>query len=74
MAGIAQAGDDFGLDRQLHGRAAERFGRERTGNTVELEQDAARLDAEAFSRAAMKLPVKTKVVARLGDTSHLGGE
>ena len=28
--------------------------------------------AEAFSRAAMKLPIKTKVVARLGDTSHLG--
>jgi large subunit ribosomal protein L16 len=27
-----------------------------------------------FSRAAMKLPIKTKVVARLGDTSHLGGE
>ena len=30
------------------------------------------LAAEAFSRAAMKLPIKTKVVARLGDTSHLG--
>ncbi len=30
--------------------------------------------AMAFSRAAMKLPIKTKVVARLGDTSHLGGE
>ena len=30
--------------------------------------------AEAFSRAAMKLPIKTKVVARLGDTSHLGGD
>ena len=28
----------------------------------------------AFQRAAMKLPIKTKVVARLGDTSHLGGE
>jgi large subunit ribosomal protein L16 len=28
----------------------------------------------AFSRAAMKLPIKTKVVARLGDTSHLGAE
>jgi large subunit ribosomal protein L16 len=26
----------------------------------------------AFSRAAMKLPIKVKVVARLGDTSHLG--
>ena len=31
------------------------------------------LAAEAFERAAMKLPIKTKVVARLGDTSHLGG-
>ncbi|WP_174291906.1 50S ribosomal protein L16 [Sphingomonas bacterium] len=30
--------------------------------------------AEAFERAAMKLPIKVKVVARLGDTSHLGGE
>ena len=30
--------------------------------------------AMAFSRAAMKLPIKVKVVARLGDTSHLGGE
>jgi large subunit ribosomal protein L16 len=26
-----------------------------------------------LSSAAMKLPIKTKVVARLGDTSHLGG-
>ncbi|MBB5716206.1 50S ribosomal protein L16 [Sphingomonas aerophila] len=33
-----------------------------------------KLAAEAFERAAMKLPIKTKVVARLGDTSHLGGE
>ena len=30
--------------------------------------------ALAFERAAMKLPIKTKVIARLGDTSHLGGE
>ena len=29
--------------------------------------------ALAFERAAMKLPIKTKVVARLGDTSHLEG-
>ena len=40
----------------------------------ELDGVAGPLAAEAFSRAAMKLPVKTKVVARLGDTSHLGGE
>ncbi|WP_375382604.1 50S ribosomal protein L16 [uncultured Sphingomonas sp.] len=33
-----------------------------------------KLAAEAFERAAMKLPIKVKVVARLGDTSHLGGE
>ena len=29
--------------------------------------------ALAFERAAMKLPIKTKVIARLGDTSHLEG-
>ena len=40
----------------------------------ELDGVAGPLAAEAFERAAMKLPVKTKVVARLGDTSHLGGE
>ena len=33
-----------------------------------------KIAAEAFERAAMKLPIKTKVVARLGDVSHLGGE
>ena len=41
---------------------------------LELDGVAGPLAAEAFSRAAMKLPIKTKVVARLGDTSHLGGE
>ena len=40
----------------------------------EVDGVAGPLAAEAFSRAAMKLPIKTKVVARLGDTSHLGGE
>ena len=40
----------------------------------ELDGVAGPLAAEAFSRAAMKLPIKTKVIARLGDTSHLGGE
>ena len=29
--------------------------------------------ALAYERAAMKLPIKTKVIARLGDTSHLEG-
>ena len=40
----------------------------------ELDGVEGPLAAEAFERAAMKLPIKTKVVARLGDTSHLGGE
>ena len=40
----------------------------------ELDGVAGPLAAEAFSRAAMKLPIKTKVVARLGDFTHLGGE
>ena len=40
----------------------------------ELDGVPGPLAAEAFSRAAMKLPIKTKVIARLGDTSHLGGE
>ena len=40
----------------------------------ELDGVPGPLAAEAFSRAAMKLPIKTKIVARLGDTSHLGGE
>jgi large subunit ribosomal protein L16 len=40
----------------------------------ELDGVSGPLAAEAFSRAAMKLPIKTKVVARLGDVSHLGGE
>lgn len=39
----------------------------------ELDGVEGRLAAEAFERAAMKLPIKTKVVARLGDTSHLEG-
>ena len=29
---------------------------------------------EALHQASYKLPIKTKVVARLGDTSHLGAE
>ncbi|MEQ1724845.1 MAG: 50S ribosomal protein L16 [Sphingopyxis sp.] len=38
----------------------------------ELDGVSGPLAAEAFSRAAMKLPIKTRVVARLGDTTHLG--
>ena len=38
----------------------------------ELDGVPGPLAAVAFQRAAMKLPIKTKVVARLGDTSHLG--
>ena len=40
----------------------------------ELDGVEGKIAAEAFERAAMKLPIKVKVVARLGDTSHLGGE
>src|SRR3546814_14901254 len=40
----------------------------------ELDGVPGSVAAGAFERAAMKLPVKTKVVARLGDTSHLGGK
>ena len=39
----------------------------------ELDGVPGPLAAEAFERAAMKLPIKVKVVARLGDTSHLEG-
>jgi large subunit ribosomal protein L16 len=39
----------------------------------ELDGVPGPLAAEAFERAAMKLPIKTKVVARLGDTTHLEG-
>src|ERR1700709_2460812 len=38
----------------------------------ELDGVPGDIAAIAFSRAAMKLPIKTKVDARLGDTSHLG--
>ncbi len=40
----------------------------------ELDGVEGKIAAEAFERAAMKLPIKVKVVARMGDTSHLGGE
>src|SRR6185369_2231435 len=42
---LAEASDDLRLDRQLLGRALERHLGDRTGHAVELEQDAARLDA-----------------------------
>ena len=40
----------------------------------ELDGVPGPIAALAFERAAMKLPIKTKVIARFGDTSHLGGE
>ena len=40
----------------------------------ELDGVPGPLAAVAFSRAMEKLPIKTKVVARLGDFSHLGAE
>jgi len=40
----------------------------------ELDGVPADLARREFELAQAKLPIKTKVVARLGDTSHLGGE
>ena len=40
----------------------------------ELDGVPGPIAAVAFSRAMEKLPIKTKVVARLGDFSHLGAE
>ena len=63
--------------RQGKGKGAVEFwaARVKPGRILfELDGVPGPLAAEAFSRAAMKLPIKTKVVARLGDTSHLGGE
>src|SRR5690606_28689868 len=50
---VAEAGNHLGLDRQLHRGTAERFGSQRTGNAVQLEQDATRLHASGpvFDRA-----------------------
>jgi hypothetical protein len=41
----AEAGDQLGLDRQLGGGEQERFLRDLAADAVDLEQDAARLDA-----------------------------
>jgi large subunit ribosomal protein L16 len=63
--------------RQGKGKGAVEFwaARVKPGRILfELDGVSGPLAAEAFSRAAMKLPIKTKVVARLGDVSHLGGE
>ena len=76
--GVAQAQTPRDLFQQalIQERAAGDLSK-----AIQLFQRAAKdaagdraLAAEAFERAAMKLPIKTKVVARLGDTSHLGGE
>ncbi len=40
----------------------------------ELDGVPGPIAATAFSRAAEKLPIKVKVVARLGDFSHLGAD
>ena len=63
--------------RQGKGKGANEYwaARVKPGRILfELDGVEGGLAAEAFERAAMKLPIKTKVVARLGDTSHLGGE
>src|SRR3546814_21059840 len=52
-SGVAEPRHHLGLDRQLHRCTLERFRRERAGNAVQLEQDAAGLDARRpeFRRA-----------------------
>ncbi len=63
--------------RQGKGKGAIEFwaARVKPGRILfELDGVEGKIAAEAFERAAMKLPIKVKVVARLGDTSHLGGE
>ena len=63
--------------RQGKGKGAVEFwaARVKPGRILfELDGVPGQLARVAFERAAMKLPIKTKVVARLGDTSHLGGE
>src|SRR3546814_17196932 len=45
VRGVAEAGNDLRLDRQLHRRAFERQRGNRTGDAVEFEPDAAGLDA-----------------------------
>ena len=40
----------------------------------EIDGVPADVAKEALRLGAMKLPIMTKVVAKLGDTSHLGGE
>src|SRR3546814_8584939 len=45
VRGVAEAGDDLRLDRQLHRRAFERQRGHRAGDAVEFEQDTAGLDA-----------------------------
>src|SRR3546814_1708973 len=45
VQGVAEAGDDLRLDRQLHRRAFERQRGHRAGDAVEFEQDTAGLDA-----------------------------
>src|ERR1019366_2995842 len=53
MRGITQPGNDLGSDRQLHRSALESNSRERAGNAIDFEQDAARLDSccPIFDRA-----------------------
>src|SRR5215208_3515026 len=50
---LTQAGDDLGLNRQLLGCARESLLRDRTGHSVEFEQDPPRLDSSdpEFGRA-----------------------
>ena len=63
--------------RMGSGKGAPEFwvARVKPGRIIfELEGVAGPLARVAFERAMEKLPIKTKVVARLGDVSHLVGE
>jgi large subunit ribosomal protein L16 len=66
----------FAEVRQGKGKGAVEYwaARVKPGRILfELDGVPGPIAATAFERAAMKLPIKTKVVARLGDTSHLEG-
>ena len=68
----ARTGGEAEVEAQV--LEARRQGRDHVGQAADvraganLRTFAQMAFAEAFSRAAMKLPVKTKVVARLGET------
>ena len=75
--GLLDVGAEISADHYVAGQIVDIQGKTQgkgfQGGMFELDGVPGPLAAEAFERAAMKLPIKTKVVARLGDTSHLEG-